>query len=163
MIWLARGVGEHEIIAKATTRSGESATSEAVMVTVTSEGGTARRVLPAQYRPGRELRVGILVLPGRGAESFTLTETPPAGWSVSEISDGGAFDAATGKITFGPAPADHVKLLTYSVTPPPGTKGSQTFSGSLDVDGAVTSILGQQTINGPNAKRPNLGWRVGVK
>ena len=83
---------------------------------------------------------------------YTVTETPPVGWIVSAISDGGTFDGATGKITFGPIAADRVALLTYSLTPPPGTKETKAFSGTLDVDGAVTSISGQQTINGPRAR-----------
>jgi hypothetical protein len=161
--WVARGLGEHVITARATSRSDEIAMSAPIKVTVTSEGGIARRLLPAQYRPGRTLRAGILVTPGRGAGSYKVVETPPAGWSVSEISDGGTYDAATGKITFGPIAADSVKLLTYSVTPPDGTKGPKTFAGTLEVDGAVTSILGQQTIYGPNAKRPELRWKIGVR
>jgi hypothetical protein len=162
LTWVARGVGEHEITARATLRSGATANSEPISITVTSEGGTAQRLLPAQYRPGRSLRVGILVTPGRGAGSFTITETPPTGWAISNISHGGTYDGVTGKITFGPTAADHVELLTYSATPPGGTKGSKTFSGTLDVDGAVTAITGQQTINGPNAKRPVLLWKTGV-
>jgi hypothetical protein len=161
--WVARGLGEHVITARATSRSDEIAVSAPIKVTVTSDGGIARRLLPAQYRPGRTLRAGILVTPGRGAGSYKVVETPPAGWSVSEISDGGTYDAATGKITFGPIASDSVKLLTYSVTPPGGTKGPQTFAGTLEVDGAVTSILGQQTIYGPNAKRPELRWKIGVR
>ena len=111
------------ITAVATLRSGATATSPPVTVTVTSEGGTARRLLPAQYRPGRALRVGILVTPGRGAGTYTVSEAAPAGWTVSGVSNGGTYDAATGKITFGPTAASGVDLLTYTATPPDGARG----------------------------------------
>jgi hypothetical protein len=162
-LWVARGVSDHVITARATARSGATATSDPVSVTVTSEGGTAHRLLPAQYRPGRAVRVGILVAPGRGAGTYGITETPPAGWRISEISDGGTYNAQTGKVVFGPSPARGVQLLTYVATPPEGERGTKTFSGSLDVDGVSAAIGGKQTIDSQQAKRVWRRFKVCVK
>jgi len=160
--WTARDIGLHSIRARATDTLGAFGLSDPIGVTVTGEVSSARRLLPAEYRPGRKLRVGILVQPGRGTTSYVVAERPPTGWTVSEISDGGTYDSATRTVNFGPIAGDRVKLLSYSVTPPDGAKGIQTFLGQLVADGVTTSITGQQTINGPNAKR-HPHWRVAVK
>jgi hypothetical protein len=151
--WTARDAGEHAIKARASDSRGAKTVSENVIVTVATEVSKAMRLLPAQYQGGRKLRAGIVVTPARGTQTYLIIERPPAGWTVSDISDGGAYDAGTGELRFGPIEGDRVRLFTYSVKPPSKAKGIQLFSGQLVADGASYSIGGQQTIGGPKLKR----------
>jgi hypothetical protein len=154
--WVARDSGEHVIKARAVDDQSTATFSESIRINVTSEASKAVRLLPAQYQPGRKFRVGILVTPVRGTVAYMVAERPPAGWTVSEISEGGTYDAATGEVSFGPIAGDRLRLLTYSVKPPSKAKGIQIFSGEIIADGVSSRIGGKQTITGPNAKRQLL-------
>lgn len=156
LAWVARDPGAHSIVARAVDDAGASTTSAAIQITVTSEASKAVRLLPAQYQPGRRFRVGILASPVRGTISYTIIERPPVGWSVGGISNGGAFDAASGVITFGPFESDRIRLLTYWLKPPAKAKGVQLFSGEIVADGVSSPIGGKQTIGGPRSKRQTL-------
>jgi hypothetical protein len=152
LLWTARDVGEHAIKARARDSKGATAVSESIRINVTGEASSAMRLLPAQYQAGRKFRVGIVVMPGRGTLSYSVIEHPPAGWSVSDVSDGGTYNAADGAVRFGPIPGERVRLLTYSVKPPNNARGIQLFSGELVADGVSSRIGGHQTIGGPRSK-----------
>jgi hypothetical protein len=157
LLWTARDVGERAIKARARDNNGATAVSDSIGINVIGEASSAMRLLPAQYQGGRKFRVGIVVMPGRGTLSYSVAERPPAGWSASDISDGGTYDSAVGEVKFGPIPGDRVKLLTYSLKPPNNAKGIQIFSGELVADGVSSRIGGQQTIGGPRVKGRYLG------
>jgi chitinase len=157
LLWTARDVGERVIKARARDNNGATAVSDSIGINVIGEASSAMRLLPAQYQGGRKFRVGIVVMPGRGTLSYSVAERPPAGWSASDISDGGTYDSAVGEVKFGPIPGDRVKLLTYSLKPPNNAKGIQIFSGELVADGVSSRIGGQQTIGGPRVKGRYLG------
>jgi hypothetical protein len=152
LLWTARDAGEHAIKARARDSKGATAVSEGIRINVTGEASNAMRLLPAQYQAGRKFRVGIVVMPGRGTVSYSVIERPPAGWIVSDISNGGTYDAAAGAVEFGPIQGERVRLLSYSLRPPNNAKGIQLFSGELVADGVSIVIGGQQTIGGPRSK-----------
>jgi hypothetical protein len=152
LFWTVRNPGEHTIKARATDSRGATAVSGSIRITVTGEASSAMRLLPAQYQAGKKFRVGIIVMPVRGTLSYSIIERPPAGWTVSDISDGGTYDAAAGAVRFGLIESDRVRLLTYSVKPPNKAKGIQLFSGELVADGVSSPIAGKQTIGGPKLK-----------
>jgi hypothetical protein len=156
LLWTARDPGSRVITARAVDNFGASTLSESIAITVTGDASKAMRLLPAQYQAGKKFRVGILVTPGRETTSYSVIERPPAGWTVSGISHGGTYDAASGEVRFGPIESDRVRLLTYSVKPPSKAKGVQIFSGEIVADGVSTQIGGQQTIGGPRVNRQTL-------
>lgn len=154
--WTARDPGTHTIQARARDNQGATVVSELIDVTVVGEASKAVRLLPAQYRAGKKFRVGILVSPGRTITNYTVFDRPPSGWSVSEISDGGAYDPVAGEVRFGPIEDTGVRLLTYSVRPPSNAKGLQIFSGNIVSDGTSVPIAGKQTIGGSKIQRRQL-------
>ncbi|MBN1421106.1 MAG: hypothetical protein JXP34_20205 [Planctomycetes bacterium] len=64
-------------------------------------------------------------------EGLKITETPPQGWTISDVSDGGSV--ANGKITWILATAEE-KTVTYRVTANVG--GGESFSGEIIETGA---------------------------
>jgi hypothetical protein len=60
--------------------------------------------------------VTVTVLPDPGVNACTVEEHPPAGWAVSDVSDDGIFDSASGKIRWGIFLDDQARTLTYHVT-----------------------------------------------
>ncbi len=79
------------------------------------------------YTPGKPIPVNIDVVGQPGP--VTVTETPPEGWNVFNISAGGQF--ADGVITWNIADFVGEIALSYQATPPEGTSGEQTFVGMI--------------------------------
>ncbi len=108
-------------------------------------GGSAARTLPAGYMPGAPSPVSIAVTPNAGTLSHALEETPPAGWTISDISDGGSVDAVSGAIKWlffdGTA-----RTLTYLATPPADAAGDYPFAGVASFDGVNAVIGGASTL-----------------
>ncbi|MBI1390673.1 MAG: hypothetical protein GC154_19760 [bacterium] len=90
------------------------------------------------YTPGVAIPVSITVGGSDGA--ITLTETPPAGWAISGISNGGT--ASGGKITWNLTGA---ATVSYTVTPNAGATGVGTFSGTA----GGSNVLGASSISEP--------------
>ncbi len=109
----------------------EASWAEATFRNVTIEavtGALATRTLPSViYRPGEAAEVEILIQGEAG--DLTLTETPPAGWTVSDISDGGTESGGT--ITWSLAFEGGEKTVSYKVTPPATASDAGDFAGSL--------------------------------
>ncbi len=137
--------------------------------TVTQAGGTAcqgaaQRVLPGGYVAGQSLQVTIQVSPLSSTQVYAAEDVPPAGWAVSGIDNGGQFDAGNGKVKWGPFFDNLARTLHYSVTPPLGTTGTQSFAGTLSVDGVNSAICGATTI-APATFHPadtNNDLRIGI-
>jgi hypothetical protein len=105
----------------------------------------ATRSLPGSYQPGSPVTVTIVVLPGTGAFSSAVEETPPEGWLVAEISDGGNFDAVNNKVKWVFLDGE-TRTLTYQATPPPGETGVKQFSGLASFDGTDVPVAGAHEI-----------------
>lgn len=91
------------------------------------------------YIGGDPITVSLLI--GGGAGTVKVTETPPAGWTIGQISDGGS--ASGGVITWS---ITTPKTVTYVVTPPVGTTAAATFSGKAD----STTIGGVYSLTAPS-------------
>jgi hypothetical protein len=65
---------------------------------------------------------------------------------VSDISDGGVFDADTGKVKFGPFTDTTARTLSYHVTPPADATGRREFFGVGSIDGVNYTIGGDRII-----------------
>ncbi len=105
-----------------------------------------QRTLPAEYTNGQALQVSVQVSPPVNTQSHAVEETPPTGWTVSGIDNGGQFDAVNGKVKWGPFFDATARTLNYSVTPPAGTTGQKTFSGTVSINGTNNAICGTATI-----------------
>src|SRR5205823_1941439 len=64
--------------------------------------GTAICIMPPNVQPGTNLTVVLQVTPSASAAVYAVEDQPPAGWVVSNISDGGLYDAKRGKVKWGP-------------------------------------------------------------
>jgi hypothetical protein len=122
---------DHSIVASFVASAGQS---------------TCTRTLPATYQPAQGVAVSIQVTPAGSVQSYAVQDTPPASWTVSNISDGGAWDAANKQVKWGPFFDNAARTLTYTTTPPAGESGTKTFSGAADFDWLNSAIGGTQTI-----------------
>jgi len=146
--WKDATSGLHRLTARSVDNSGEHDTSPVVTVIVRAmeEVAFVRRDLPPAYFPGTLLDVALLAEPPRGGAAWTVEEVPPTGWVVSEISEGGFFDAVTGKVKFGPFTDTHERRLTYRVAAPAGALGVQTFTGQSSLDGKSLPVVGDKAL-----------------
>jgi sugar lactone lactonase YvrE len=110
------------------------------------------RKLPIYYAPGFKFTVNLVSssVPVSGSGiAYALEDAPPAGWLVGQISDGGVFDVATGKVKLGPFLDSQARTLTYDVTPPSTATGTNVFQGTVSTAGNDTAIAGQSEILPP--------------
>jgi len=105
---------------------------------------SAVRELPRFPGEGATATITITLHPPAGTAAAGAADTPPAGWTVSNISDAGTFDSLTGEVKWGPifTPADPT-VLTYDVTVPTGATGNECFTGTVSFDGSETPIEGE--------------------
>jgi Kazal-type serine protease inhibitor domain len=96
------------------------------------------------YCPATTMIVRILLEPPAGTSAIALDDTPPAGWVVSEISDGGSFDAANGKVKWGPFFAPFPTEVSYVVVPGDNEVGVRCFAGTVSVDGVNQAVCGDE-------------------
>ena len=117
----------------------------AVLATTTAAWGqTPIRSLSGCYFPGDAVTVSIAVGAPPGTVVVGVEEQPPSGWTVTNISNNGDWDAPTRKIKWGPFFGGSIPTtLTYDVTVPAGASGAACFSGTVSFDGL------DQTIGGP--------------
>lgn len=137
------------------SNAGGSITSHPATLTVNPVGpppGVATRTLPAGYVPGTKFAVQIELTPGNGVTAYGVEDQPPLGWAVSDISDGGEFDAQNRKVKWDPffTSSNPSKRLTYHVTPPAGANGEARFEGTASFDGLNVAVTGAATV-GPGS------------
>jgi VWFA-related protein len=109
-------------------------------------GSAVSTLAPDQYVPGTGVNVSITVTPDGSSSVYALEDAPPASWAIASISDGGNFDATTGKVKWGPFFDHQVRVLTYVATPPPAENGWKSFTGLASYDGQSTFIAGERSI-----------------
>lgn len=110
---------DNEVIAEA------SVSDVKIETTVPGAGLRSFSITDPVYIGGDPITVTITV--GGGSGALTVTETPPSGWAISAISDGGT--ATGGTITW---KLNAAKKITYVVTPPAGATAAATFTGKVD-------------------------------
>lgn len=130
----------------------------------------ADRSVSGDFRAGVAARVQITTTPASGTSSYAIEEKPPRGWTLSNISHDGTFDAGTGAIRWGVFIDGMPRTLTYSVTPPAGVASVGTFAGQFSFDGQQEQIsfLNSVTINGTapiqitNSRRTSAGMHLQI-
>ena len=146
--WKNAEAGLHRLTARAVDNAGKDDVSPVVTVIVRAmeEVAFVRRDLPPAYFPGTVLDVVLLAEPPRGGAAWTVEEVPPTGWVVSEISNDGFFDRATGKVKFGPYTDTEERRLTYRVAAPASASGVQNFTGKASLDGRTLPVAGDAVL-----------------
>jgi hypothetical protein len=98
------------------------------------------------YSPGSALQIRISVSPDQTTFVYAVEDTPPSGWTVSAIDNGGSWDATNGTVKWGPFFDNQSRTLGYKATPPAGTSCARVFSGVASFDGTSVLIGGQRSI-----------------
>ncbi|MEW6159754.1 MAG: Ig-like domain-containing protein [Verrucomicrobiota bacterium] len=154
--WSNPTAGTHVITARAVDDKGAESSSAPVRILVrpAEELAFAKRDLPSAYAPGNKFVVNLRVDPPHAGHAYAVEEAPPRDWSVGAVSHEGVYDAATGKVKFGPYTDQQSRLLTYELTPPAGATGRHEFSGVASVDGKEFPITGDRVIDPVGDKHP---------
>jgi len=154
--WEKPPAGKHVLTAHAVAQNGQEAVSTPVRILVCQPPALSfvQRELPATYTPGIAFEVRLLTAPPRLGSAWAVAEQPPAGWSVTDISDDGVFDAARGQVKFGPFTDPDARPLTYQVTPPSDAHGQFEFSGQAALDGQLVPIGGDRVIASSDRTHP---------
>lgn len=91
-------------------------------------------------------RITLVASPAACVSTYAVEDQPPTGWPVTDISHDGVFDAATGRVKFGPFYDHEPRTLTYHVLNPVWgvhcALGVFCFSGQASADGVNTPIVG---------------------
>lgn len=115
---------------------------------VLAEGAT--RDLSGYSAPGVTFTVTITIDPPPSAGLVLVEDTPPAGWTVSAISDAGIWDVEQEKVKWGPFfGPPFPPLVTYDVTPPLGVTGQYCFTGTVFFDSGDEPITGDDCLGDP--------------
>jgi hypothetical protein len=134
-------------------------------------GNSVARTVPATYQPGVALTVTAAVKCGN-IGAYAVEDQPPAGWQVSNISDGGVFDRVNQKVKWGLFLDNTARTLSYTLTPPANATGDVTFAGQGAFDGQPIAIGGQNETGPPSAATgtqlafghvPGVGFRINLK
>jgi outer membrane protein assembly factor BamB len=124
--------------------------------------GFARRFLPDGYSAGATFNATIVTHSLTDISFYVIEDTPPAGWSVGQVSDNGVYDAINNIVRFGPFFDGLGRTLSYQVTPPLTQTGSASFSGTFFVDDLMDAIVGDsqlaQSLLHPADTQPVDGW-----
>jgi hypothetical protein len=98
-----------------------------------------------ERRMGAFLQVTLAARPPAGASRYVVEDQPSWG-PVRVLSPDGRYDAASGKVVFGPFADAQPRTLAYMVLIPPGAAGMIQFQGAGTVDGFTTPILGDASL-----------------
>jgi rhamnogalacturonyl hydrolase YesR len=97
----------------------------------------------ANYTAGSDFTVCLEISPKPGTQAYVVEDAPPMGWLVSNINEGGVWDAVNRKVKWGLFFGDSNRTLCYDIAPPYSARGVKMFSGIASFDGASsTSIRG---------------------
>lgn len=120
------------------------------------------RRLPERYFPGTPLAVRLDSTPPADSLYHFFEDSPPAGWMVTNISDGGWYDSTARRVRFGPFLDTLPRTVTYDVTPPATDSGPRQFTGVSTLNGVDAVIVGDAELNSlplhPADLSPADGW-----
>lgn len=106
---------------------------------------------PTGYWPNVSMTYTVEAGPTAGTIDYAVQEQISGGngstITVSDISDGGTFDANTSTINWGPFFDNSPRTLTYALTPSSGTTNWLQFNGIISINGANSTVSGNNEIN----------------
>ncbi|MBI4661455.1 MAG: immunoglobulin domain-containing protein [Verrucomicrobia bacterium] len=112
------------------------------------------RQLPAAYTPGVKFTVSLKASPPSTISVYAVEDTPPEGWIVGIVTEGGLYDAANKKVKWGPFFDRNARALSYEITPPAAENGPKQFKGTSAIDGVNVLIGGDSTLDVAAATHP---------
>lgn len=115
-------------------------------LTIAPTPSRALRVLPTRFTPGQAFLVQIELIPAPGLAFATLEELLPDNVTVTDISDGGVWDATRSKVKWGPFPGPTRRTLTYRVHPGSDSRGTAPFAGTAIFDSLPTTLEGDARV-----------------
>jgi hypothetical protein len=104
--------------------------------------GHARRFLPNRCFPGQTVEVKIKVESSANVSAWAVEERVPVGWTVSDISNEGRYDARTRSIRWGLFYTKKPHVLSCRATAPAEVSTEVTFNGLVAFDGIERPIEG---------------------
>lgn len=148
-VWKAVPAGIYVLTARALDHAEKPVISAPVLIVVrrTSTAAFVIRDLPPAYVPGTPFHVLLRAQPPEGTHAYAVEDQPPKGWAVADVSDEGSFDAATGKVKFGPFTDARDRTLQYQVTPPAEASGTAAFEGLASANDQTTPVGGDHVID----------------
>jgi hypothetical protein len=102
--------------------------------------------VPPAYVPGQPVTIRLDVAPGLAVAAFAAEEQVPAGWTVSEISEGGEFDAVNQWVKWGPFLDGAARSLRYVLVAPATTPEVSRLRGWGSFDGCSQSVQGDERL-----------------
>lgn len=105
------------------------------------------RQIPPGYSAGAKLSVALSAVPPTTTLSYSVEESVPVGWIVTDISDGGSFESASRKIRFGPFVDGLPRALHYSITPPVNETDRERITGTTVLGGDQFATAGGQILD----------------
>ena len=104
--------------------------------------GNAGGIAPFVIREIAGYSVHLTAAPPPNVANYTVEDKPLLG-PVAQITEGGAYDAATGRVRFGPFTDHQPRTLSYTIVVPPGDcLRPSTISGLVQADEFQLPILG---------------------
>jgi hypothetical protein len=120
--------------------------AQGVLDSALTSGYAYSSIAPSTYTPGEPMDVTLAISPPIATQAYAVEETPPEGWTVSDISDDGTFSAQSNQIRWGIFFDDVPRDLTYRITPPAAAVGVQSLFGNAAFDDQIVPITGQRTV-----------------
>ena len=90
---------------------------------------------PNTYIPESPVMVYVDVVPETSVMVYAVEDSPPFGWTVTDMNEGGTWDDVNKKVKWGPYFDSNSRTLSYNAIPPAGETGEKTFSGTASFDG----------------------------
>lgn len=113
---------------------------------ITSTPSAITGTLPAEVVPGTAFDVFLAAAPAEGVTAYSVSDTVPVAWSVSQVSHGGVFDTAAGSVKWGPFADGNPRTLQYRVEVPAAAAGDFAFSGRGVFDQTGVEVRGERTV-----------------
>lgn len=88
-----------------------------------------RSISSSSFQGGETFGVNLTVTAEGDAQDYEIIENTPAGWTVSDISDGGSFSSGT--VTWSVNLGSGSKTVSYKVSAPANANQSAAFSGTV--------------------------------
>lgn len=108
------------------------------------------RALPSNYVPAVPFTVTLSYTSSLAAGAGAIEEVPPAGWTISNISDGGVYDPLARMIRWGVFSGTSNRSVSYTLTPPASASGPVRFDGRVSVDGNEVDFT-EATLQSPTS------------
>ena len=119
-----------------------------VCISSAAADDTVTRDLPDSASAGATITVNLTVDVETGAAFYSIDETVPSGWTVTNATDGGDYTSETGHVKWVVTGGAADKTYSYTVDVPADASGAYTFDGIYAFEGmaAEATILGDTTV-----------------